>query len=556
MFDERLSVGRRAFFIIALFCLPLFINLGANSLWDGNEGFFAEPPRELLETGNYLIPTYNYEPRFKKPPFTSWIIAASYSIFGVSEFAERLPAAIAAVLLIFFIYKTGRDFVNSRVGLAAALILATMLKFMIYSRQFAGEIFITLVTTISIVYFARAMLDDDQNKQLPNKLIAYTAIGFGVLIKGPAVVIPLAVVGIFILLIRRWDLLKLFFSPTGYLIVLSLGMSWYLMMFYKFGWTFIKVNIIQEAVGRFTTDELGQRPFHYFFGVYFAETLPWSIFIVPAMVYWFKWLRRELWRLPKIDIRACWPILTLIWFIFVFIFFSISVGKRANYIIILYPAAALMIGQYFCQQLFENDRLIRGLHKIMTLLLTVVCLVGAAIILLAYQQLEIRTVLIYLPILMMLLLSSGICWLWYKGNWAAQSRIIAIAGLGLIFSITLILPKIEYYRPIPRFAEIIKQQANVKDEIGTFFVDTPSLMFYAERKIFQSANFEEMLERLDKEPQVYFITREDYLAMLQARTTIPLNVVASQPLLQLRWSNFIGRSSQPTQKLVLVKKAN
>src|SRR4051794_13953243 len=129
MFDEQISAGRRAIVILFLFCVPLFVNLGANSLWDGNEGFYAEPPREMVETGNYLIPSYNYVPRFKKPPFTSWLIAGCYKTLGVNEFSERLPAAFAAVLLIFLIYSAGKNFANHETGLAAAMVLATMLKF-------------------------------------------------------------------------------------------------------------------------------------------------------------------------------------------------------------------------------------------------------------------------------------------------------------------------------------------------------------------------------------------------------------------------------------------
>src|SRR5437773_12261587 len=101
MFEEQFCASRKALILIALFCVPFFINLGANSLWDGNEGFYAEPPREMLESRDYLVPTYNYEPRFKKPPFATWVIAASYRALGVSEFSERLPMALAAILTVF-----------------------------------------------------------------------------------------------------------------------------------------------------------------------------------------------------------------------------------------------------------------------------------------------------------------------------------------------------------------------------------------------------------------------------------------------------------------------
>src|SRR5262249_12969938 len=145
-------------------------------------------------------------------------------------------------------------------------------------------------------------------------------------------------------------------------------------------------------------------------------------------------------------------------------------------------------------------------------------------------------------------------WFGWKSMFVRQARAVAFAGLALVFSLTLLVPKLEYYRPVPRFAQFVKQNAGANDEVGTFFVDTPSLMFYAQRKIFQSWDFDDMLKRLDGDRQVYFITRADYLQMLQGRTPIPLRVIDSQPLLQLRWENFFGHNSQPTLRLVLVRR--
>src|ERR1051326_1409867 len=193
MFDDQIDVGRRALIIIAFCCITFFVNLGANSLWDGNEGFYAEPPRELLESGKCLVPTYNYEPRFKKPPFTTWVIASCYSTFGVNEFAERLPAAFAALLLVLLVYSMGKRWADTGSGMVSALVLATMIKFMVYARQFAGDIFLTLFIATSIAYFARAMLEPPSWRQWRYQMLAYAAIGLGMLDKGlVALVIPIA----------------------------------------------------------------------------------------------------------------------------------------------------------------------------------------------------------------------------------------------------------------------------------------------------------------------------------------------------------------------------
>ena len=90
------SVSRGApFVVLAAVALPYFIHLGTSSLWDANEAFYAETPREMLESGDYLAPRFNHQLRPQKPPLTYWLVLASYNLFGVSEFAVRLPGALA-----------------------------------------------------------------------------------------------------------------------------------------------------------------------------------------------------------------------------------------------------------------------------------------------------------------------------------------------------------------------------------------------------------------------------------------------------------------------------
>src|SRR5215831_3120255 len=84
--------------VLIISVIPYFINLGASSLWDTSEAFYAETPREMIESGNFTDPTFNYEPCLNKPPLSYWIVALSYRLFGVSEKSERIPIAIGAMI--------------------------------------------------------------------------------------------------------------------------------------------------------------------------------------------------------------------------------------------------------------------------------------------------------------------------------------------------------------------------------------------------------------------------------------------------------------------------
>ncbi|MBI4484164.1 MAG: glycosyltransferase family 39 protein, partial [Acidobacteria bacterium] len=131
--------------LITLFALPYFLNLGASSLWDSNEAFYAETPREMLESGDYVTPHFNYTPRLQKPPLSYWIVAASYHLFGVSEFAERLPMALCALVVLGLTYAIAARLYGHSVGVSSALVLAGIGRFMITSRRSVIDMLLLLL---------------------------------------------------------------------------------------------------------------------------------------------------------------------------------------------------------------------------------------------------------------------------------------------------------------------------------------------------------------------------------------------------------------------------
>src|SRR5262245_56054143 len=86
--------------LLLLAISPYFINLDASSIWDANEAFYVETPREMMERGDYVYPMFNYEPRVNKPVLSYWIVAAFYKMFGVSVAVQRIPIAIGGLVLI------------------------------------------------------------------------------------------------------------------------------------------------------------------------------------------------------------------------------------------------------------------------------------------------------------------------------------------------------------------------------------------------------------------------------------------------------------------------
>ena len=133
--------------ILILISLPYSINLGKSSIWDANEAFYAETPREMLVSGDYLAPHFNFQPRAQKPPLTYWAVLLSYKLFGVSEFAVRLPSALAAIGVILFSYALARLLFGPRAALIAGIVIATTARVFILARRLPIDILLLFFLT-------------------------------------------------------------------------------------------------------------------------------------------------------------------------------------------------------------------------------------------------------------------------------------------------------------------------------------------------------------------------------------------------------------------------
>ena len=109
------------------------MNLGV--LHGDERGVLAETPREMIETGDYVTPSFNFQLRMNKPVLSYWNVAASYHLFGISEWSERLPIAIGALVIIGTAFGLGRLLGGTFAGLLAALVLATSPRFALLARR-------------------------------------------------------------------------------------------------------------------------------------------------------------------------------------------------------------------------------------------------------------------------------------------------------------------------------------------------------------------------------------------------------------------------------------
>ncbi len=323
-----------------------FFRLGSDSIRSINEGFYAEGAREMLESGDWLTPHFNYELRFQKPPLTYWLIALCYKLFGVAEFAARLPSATLTALSLLVTYGIGKALFDKRVALLGSLALGTGLGHIHTAQSATPGIVFTFFIWLSLLGFVRAYVQ--ARGSLPWLIVAYGAAGLAALAKGPGgIVLPGIVALLFLLVNRDLGALKRLGLWWGLPLAVAIPAVWYLVIHQQQGPEAIRVLLLEENIQRFATFEQKRGPLWYT-GVWPIQFFPWALLIVPAglQAFWSAIGGGDRHPRPthggEMGLRFCWAAL-IGWFVF----FSAARDKGGHYIMPLHMPAALVVAHMF-----------------------------------------------------------------------------------------------------------------------------------------------------------------------------------------------------------------
>ena len=145
-----LKSGARNYFLLFIGCV-LFHVAGTWSLplIDRDEPRFAEASREMIERGDYVIPYFNNQFRFDKPPLTYWAQVVSYKIFGQNDFAARFPSTIAAALIALLLVAWGSRIGGEKVGWWTAIIFTVSLQVFIHAKAAVADMWLVLFMTMA-----------------------------------------------------------------------------------------------------------------------------------------------------------------------------------------------------------------------------------------------------------------------------------------------------------------------------------------------------------------------------------------------------------------------
>lgn len=330
-------VRRSTIPVVLLAALSFLGALGRGAIGDNDEAFYAESAREMVESGDWLTPHFNYEPRFQKPALYYWLTAALFTVTGTSEFGARFFAGLAGVGLVLITTACGRRWYDESVGLLAGAITATSFGYFALSRMSLPDLPLAFFVTCAIwaAFVATLERERDPRKWL---LLAAAAAALGFLVKGPlAVVLPALVVVPILLLERRSYNVQLSDVVLASLLFLAIALPWYVVMWIEHGTDYLVAFFVGDNFERFATNRFNDpRPWWFYLPILAGGLLPWTplalTWLAPALQFVTR--RRDV---GTLDLRL------LLWALLPLAFFSISVGKQPRYILPVLPPIAILL---------------------------------------------------------------------------------------------------------------------------------------------------------------------------------------------------------------------
>jgi 4-amino-4-deoxy-L-arabinose transferase-like glycosyltransferase len=337
--------------VLAGFCVFLFFyGLASFGLVGADEPRYAQIAREMLERHDWVVPILNGKPWLEKPVLYYWQAMLSYSVFGVSDWAARLPVAFDTTAMVFAVYFFARRFLRG-VQLDAALVLASMAALIGFGRAASTDMPLAATFMIGMLGWL-AWHETGAAKWLA---AFYVFMGLGTLAKGPVAPFMAALIIIAFGLIRRdLHIIVRTLQIPGILLYAAVTLPWYIAIQVRVP-EFFHTFFLEQNLARYGSNLYHHaQPFWYYGPVLLLALLPWTVLAIAALIYASRNLRRGDSVQSAHD--ADRKLITLLWAVLPVLFFSFSGSKLPGYILPAVPAWALLIAEWLHGKLSGSER--------------------------------------------------------------------------------------------------------------------------------------------------------------------------------------------------------
>ncbi|HKR13213.1 MAG TPA: glycosyltransferase family 39 protein [Pyrinomonadaceae bacterium] len=334
------ALAKRVYLVLFFIIIALYLyGLGQLPLLGPDEPRYAQVAREMFLRGDLVTPTLGQHTWFEKPALLYWMMIGAAKVFGVNEWSARLGPAICGLLTIAAVWCVGRAVERSGIegfGLWSALVAASCLGLIVFSRAASFDIVVTMTTTWALAFF----LLYEMSRKTSFLAGFYVFVGLSLIAKGlVGIVVPFGVVGFYYLLRRTWPERRVLVSLVwGAPLAAAVAALWYGPVIAKHGWTFIDEFFVQHHFARYVSNKYKHpQPIYFFPAIILMLVLPWTGFLVDALA------KVRAWNWRGADGLNIVRVFSLGWLALPIVFFSFSGSKLPGYILPALPAASLLI---------------------------------------------------------------------------------------------------------------------------------------------------------------------------------------------------------------------
>ena len=560
--------------------VSLAAGIVATPFWDEDEPRFAAIARTMVETGDWIVPRFNDELAVDKPVLMHWAMAAAYTLFGTSEIAARLPAAVATLLTALALLRAGTRWFDSTTGIIAALAYVGCLLVGIEAHAATPDAILTCLTTWATVLFAEALMaGPDAGAALPRISWRRAAaigglLGLAVVCKGPiGFVGPLAVVlpwTWWLAMQRRasatpsapslvrtwlaaalpaaWDTIRSARLGMIAVAMLAAALPWYTAVSLRTNGEWLTGFFFIHNVGRFVAPmerhggSVLLHPLAMLVGFF-----PWSCFLPLAIVVtaWRVWKRAD----PHATVQALG--LAMLWIAVWIGGFSLSATKLPNYVLPAYPGAALLVAAAGVAAARRERWAHPAWMAAGTFSLALGGVITAATVLVA-ERFGLTDAAPAALVGLVPIIGAACLWHWRR----EPMRAIAVLTVtGLVYTGLAVGPaaaRIAGANALPALMQEAHRHAGGHARVGTFTQITPNVVYYADGHVtaWQEPQREDCVRFLASGPDAVVLVREDDFTFLSAALPERVGVIGrSRPLFREQDYLLVGTHAQTAARV-------
>ena len=329
--------------LLLVFALAWFGTLEQRRLINPDEGRYAEIPREMVATGDWLTPRLNGIKYFEKPALQYWATATAFTVFGEHQWTARLWPALTGFLgVLATAFATARLF-GAQAGLIAGAVMAGSMLWNVIGHVNTLDMGVSFFLAAAVFALCLAQRDEvnvieDSPESRRWQDASWALLALAILSKGLiGLVLPAATVVAYAAWQRDWGIILRIRPLRGLLILLAITAPWFIAVSLA-NPEFAHFFFIHEHFERFLTKAHGRyQPMWYFIPILLLGMLPWLGSLLPGLAAGFRRDAGHRFQPQRF---------LLVWAALVFVFFSASSSKLASYILPIFPALAALIGLY------------------------------------------------------------------------------------------------------------------------------------------------------------------------------------------------------------------